>query len=140
MSDNSGHDGHISSRSDAWSVQVSTTARKIFLIFIGVHTTLWLLVFVLKPAEGGIDQSPAFLFLMIAYWFDTPARWLLLLVGMKVQMIPLFIAGTVQWLLVAWGMAWIFRKTTPSGNNVGGLLNVQADSPHNRKERSTEHD
>ena len=42
---------------------------------------------------------------MIAYWIDTPARWLLQRVGMTANELPLFIAGTFQWALVAWGLS-----------------------------------
>lgn len=40
------------------------STRYLFLALVGGHLLVWVLVYALRPAEGGIDQSPAFLFLV----------------------------------------------------------------------------
>ncbi len=87
------------------------TRWKVFVVlvsvFAGVHTVLWLLLLWAHTTGGLSDQSPVFLLVVIANLLDSPARWVLGAMGVNGNMVALFLAGTLQWVIIAGGLTQV---------------------------------
>jgi len=95
---------------------VNKTTRNLFLALVGVHTVLWIALELARPASGGIDESPAFLLLLLLYYLDTPARWFVQGQNGPENFGALFLVATLQWAVIAaifsgMAMYWKRRKS-----------------------------
>lgn len=81
----------------------------LFSVFVGAHTALWLVVYLVYASVGLSDQSPVFLLVVMLHILDSPARWVLTATSGAGNEFLLFLVGTIQWATVAGGVTPVFR-------------------------------
>lgn len=72
--------------------------RNIAAILFGVHTVLIVALAVIHYTRGVSDEDATFLLALLIWFLDRPAIWIL---GSSPEPVGIFLAGTVQWLLIA---------------------------------------
>jgi hypothetical protein len=72
--------------------------RNVAAIMVGIHAVLILLLALVHYTRGVSDEDATFLLALLVWFMDRPAIWVL---GSSPEPVSIFLAGTVQWLLIA---------------------------------------
>jgi hypothetical protein len=72
--------------------------RNVAAILFGVHSVLILALAVVHYTRGVSDEDATFLLALLIWFLYRPAIWVL---GPSPDPVGIFLAGTVQWLLIA---------------------------------------
>ncbi len=72
--------------------------RNVAAIMVGIHAVLILLLALVHYTRGVSDEDATFLLALLIWFLDRPAIWVL---GPSPEPVGIFLAGTVQWLLIA---------------------------------------
>ena len=65
---------------------------------VGIHAVLLFLLAVVHYTRGVSDEDATFLLALLVWFIDRPAIWTL---GPSPEPLSIFLAGSVQWLLIA---------------------------------------
>lgn len=72
--------------------------RNVAAFTVGIHAVLLFLLALVHYTRGVSDEDATFLLALLVWFIDQPAIWVL---GSSPEPISIFLAGTVQWLLIA---------------------------------------
>ncbi len=72
--------------------------RNVAATMAGIHSVLLFLLALVHYTRGVSDEDATFLLALLVWFIDRPAIWTL---GPSPEPVGIFLAGTVQWLLIA---------------------------------------
>lgn len=94
--------------------------RNVAGMLVGIHAVLLLALTLIHYTRGISDEDATFLLALLVWFIDRPALWVL---GPAPEPISIFLAGTVQWLLIALPVAALLHgiahwRRRPAGESV----------------------
>lgn len=85
--------------------QIWKTARRLALLLVGAHVLLGLILIATEDSQGINDQKASFALALVVYYLNLPTVWLLNFLHLPTGVIPVVVAGILQWTILAFAIA-----------------------------------